>query len=150
MIDSFHGEHQFLSNFFEQPFMCGDKLVPTAEHAYQAQKAAGQPTVQRLILEASTPGHSKRMGQRVKLPDDWEQRKVPVMFAIIRFKFVEGSELADMLLATAGHHLVEGNTWDDKFWGCVKEPAPNGTWVGANQLGRILMERRFELGGVAE
>ena len=43
--------------------------------------------------------------------------------------------LKEKLLETEDEYLEEGNTWGDKVWGTV-----NG--VGANNLGRILMEVR--------
>lgn len=145
MIDSFHGEYAFLSNFWEEPFELGGRVVPTAEHAYQALKApAGHGPVKDLILKASTPGHAKRLGRRAKLRDDWEDVKVEIMRKILAAKFAPGTELAAKLVATGEHHLLEGNTWGDKFWGCIKE-IPTGPWVGANTLGLLLMERRDEL-----
>lgn len=148
MIVKFDGEHAFLSNFWEEPFEIGGRVVPTAEHAYQAQKAPpGHGPVKDLILKASTPGHAKRLGKRAKLRDDWETVKVPIMRKILAAKFSEGSELAAKLVATGDEHLVEGNTWGDRFWGCTREPFGNGTWIGANTLGILLMERRAELIG---
>lgn len=145
MISSFSGEYAFLSNFWEEPFDCGGRIVPTAEHAFQAQKARGQKAVQDLILRASTPSHAKRLGRRVRLPENWNEIRVEVMRKIIEFKFAEGSVLAQRLIDTGDEHLMEGNTWGDTFWGCVREPKDVGTWVGANNLGILLMERRKEL-----
>jgi predicted NAD-dependent protein-ADP-ribosyltransferase YbiA (DUF1768 family) len=42
------------------------------------------------------------------------------------------------LLETGDAELVEGNWWDDTFWGVC-----NG--VGQNNLGKILMDTRREL-----
>ena len=48
------------------------------------------------------------------------------------------------LMLTGDKRLVEGNTWGDRFWGCVQE-TPGGVWVGRNELGRILMATRDKL-----
>jgi len=72
----------------------------------------------------------------VQLPADWEQRKLDVMRDLIRRKF-ENPLLRAMLLATEDATLIEGNTWNDTFYGVCKG-------VGQNWLGRIIMEVRDE------
>jgi predicted NAD-dependent protein-ADP-ribosyltransferase YbiA (DUF1768 family) len=37
-IDSFRGDHAFLSNFFESPIKFEGDVYPTVEHAFQAAK----------------------------------------------------------------------------------------------------------------
>ena len=51
--------------------------------------------------------------------------------------------LKNALLATGEVLIVEGNTWNDTFWG----QCPVGN--GKNWLGNILMEIRKELSGKA-
>ncbi len=46
-----------------------------------------------------------------------------------------------MLVATGQEELVEGNDWEDRFWG-VDPPGSNN---GENNLGKILMRVRNEL-----
>lgn len=146
LISSFDGEYDFLSNFWSAPFDCGGRVVPTAEHAFQAQKAQrGDTHVKELVLSATTPAHAKRLGRRVKLRPDWDEVKVGVMRRILAFKFARGSALAGRLVATFPAHLIEGNTWGDTFWGCVHPTPGSNLWAGANNLGILLMERRAEL-----
>ena len=57
------------------------------------------------------------------------------MREIVEAKFEQNPQLREMLLATGDAYLEEGNTWGDRTWGTV-----NG--VGANNLGRILMDVR--------
>lgn len=144
MIDRFDGEHAFLSNFFEGPLpvVLKGREFRTAEHAYQACKTA-DPEQQAAIQAAATPGQAKRLGSTATLRPGWEETKVRVMVAIIQAKFAPTTELSHRLMATGSQQLIEGNTWGDTFWGCVLEPGPkDGTWVGRNELGRILMEQR--------
>lgn len=47
-----------------------------------------------------------------------------------------------MLLATGSEELIQGNTWNDTFWG-VNHQHPKGL----NHLGRILMDVRSQLRG---
>ena len=147
MIDRFDGEHAFLSNFFEGPLpvVLKGREFRTAEHAYQACKTA-DPTEQATIQAAETPGQAKRLGSQASLRPGWDDMKVRVMTSIIQAKFAPTTELAHKLMLTGGQQLVEGNTWGDRFWGCEIEPAGGpGTWVGRNELGRILMEHRTYL-----
>jgi len=58
------------------------------------------------------------------------------MLDLVRKKF-ENPLLRAMLLATEDAVLVEGNTWNDTFWGVCRGR-------GENWLGRILMQVREE------
>ena len=60
------------------------------------------------------------------------------MTDIVKAKFEQNEDLQKKLLATEDAYLEEENTWGDRIWGTV-----NG--VGANNLGRILMNVRKEL-----
>lgn len=59
----FAGELAFLSNFDQTPFRMPllDVEVASAEHAFNALKTV-DPGQQRYVLEAPTPGESKRRG----------------------------------------------------------------------------------------
>lgn len=136
MINSFEGKYAFLSNFYEHPISEGSLTFPTNEHYFQAMKTLDL-TERIAITRAGTPGQSKRMGRSVKLRSDWEDIKLSVMETALRLKFAD-PELAAMLKATGDEELVEGNWWNDTFWGVC-----NG--VGENNLGKLLMKIRAEL-----
>ena len=90
---------------------------------------------ERLKISAlETPGKAKRYGRKVKLRSDWEDVKISVMKQIVEIKFSD-PELMDKLIDTHPKQLIEGNNWNDRFWGVC-----NGT--GKNNLGKILMEVR--------
>jgi N-glycosidase YbiA len=76
-------------------------------------------------------------GKRVALRSDWEVVKVGIMEQCLRSKFA-GSELRSLLLSTGDAELVEGNTWNDRFWGVCRGK-------GQNHLGKLLMRIRSEL-----
>ena len=134
-IDSFRGEFGFLSNFHEASIWVNGVRYPSVEHAYQAAKA-GDESTKKLIREAKTPGMAKKLGYACQLPYDWDNRKVGIMRELVREKF-KNPLLRAMLLATGDAVLVEGNTWNDKFWGVCRGS-------GLNWLGKILMEIREE------
>lgn len=60
------------------------------------------------------------------------------MYEICMTKFMQHTDLKTMLLATGDSILIEGNQWNDRYWGMV-----DGS--GENHLGRILMDIRKKL-----
>lgn len=148
IIDSFHGEHRFLSNFHPAMVILDGVEYPTVEHAYQAAKTPDK-SKRNIICHAETPGKAKRLGRSplLQFRDDWEFVKVDVMRELVRQKFCHAdfhhSDLCRQLINTGNALLIEGNVWNDTFWGVCRN-------VGQNWLGRLLMERRAELidGGV--
>lgn len=135
MIDSFRGDFGFLSNFHEASIWLDGERFPSVEHAYQAAKAV-DPVTRKMIREAARPGDAKKLGKCVQLPADWDTTKVGIMRRAVREKF-KNPLLRAMLVATEDATLVEGNTWNDTFWGVCRGR-------GQNWLGKILMEVREE------
>jgi ribA/ribD-fused uncharacterized protein len=133
VIDCFDGEYRFLSNFYPASVYG----YPSVEHAYQASKF---PKEERAFIKTLTAGQAKRYGRTVKLPPDWETRKLEIMRTLLRRKFspIYHWELCYALMKTNPATLIEGNTWGDRFWGVC-----NGE--GENQLGLALMEIRAEV-----
>lgn len=139
-IRRFSGEYSFLSNFYPAPIVFERIRFPTAEHAYQAAKTR-DPNIKMMVARAATPGRAKRLGQRIPIRPDWERIKVDVMHKIVRIKFLNYPELAEKLINTGDRCLIEGNDWNDTFWGVDSQ-----TGEGRNTLGNILMMVREELG----
>jgi N-glycosidase YbiA len=134
-ITTFDGDprYEFLSNFHPCPVVLDGLEYRTVEHAYQAAKTLDGAERDH-VRSASTPAEAKARGQQVTVRPDWNDIKIDVMRALLRQKFAAGP-LRDRLLATRPSALIEGNTWDDRFWGvCDGE--------GENWLGRLLMEIR--------
>lgn len=134
-IEAFRGEYRFLSNFWHVYVTYDGEVYPTVEHAYQAAKTLSQEF--RSAICYATTGEAKRMGRQVPMRPDWDSIKIDVMRDLLRQKFAE-PELREALLATGDAELVEGNTWNDYFWGVC-----NGE--GQNNLGKLLMEIRDEI-----
>ncbi len=139
-INSFSGEHRFLSNFYPCTISlyAGDEVYRSVEHAYQAIKFKN-PQLRFQIREAPSPGCAKRLGQEYKqIREHWDDIKVPWMLKLLRKKFVYGSHLAQCLLNTEDAMLTEGNYWGDRFWGVYEGK-------GENHLGKLLMMIRKDL-----
>ena len=143
VIDRFDGtDYRFLSNFYEKPFMWKGRVSLTSEHAYQAEKAC-EPGDFNRIMTCATPGQAKRLGQKIKMRSDWDGVKLDTMADILNAKF-SNPELIEMLKATDGVELVEGNTWHDNYWGNCSCPKCKNI-PGHNFLGRLLMIIREKL-----
>lgn len=137
VIDSFQGEHRFLSNFWPATVWFEGFTYASVEHAYVAAKTLDQAE-RMIICQMASPGAAKRYGRKLALRPDWETVKVQIMDDLLRRKF-EHPELRQKLIDTGDDTpLIEGNTWGDTFWGVC-----NG--VGQNMLGTLLMTIRAEL-----
>lgn len=137
-IDSFRGKYYFLSNFFPAEVTYSGLTYQNNEAAFQAQKTYSKE--ERIEFTTLEPRDAKRRGRRVRLRRDWEQVKDRIMEEIVRAKFSQNEELKEQLLATGDAQLVEGNRWNDRYWGVDIRSG-----VGENHLGKILMKVRSEL-----
>lgn len=134
VIDTFKGQHAFLSNFYPCTIDDGFIVFQNAEAAYQAQK---DPKRSHEFADLP-PNKAKRLGRQVQLANDWEHIKDKHMLAIVRYKFLQHPDLADKLIATGNKELIEGNWWGDTYWGVCKGK-------GQNKLGKMLMSTRQEI-----
>lgn len=136
-ITEFRGKYWFLSNFSESIIMMNGHRCSTVEHAFQASKSTSMKE-QKWIRSAPTPAKAKLRGKLVTLRCDWEIVKESIMLSLLRKKFQIPS-LKSKLLETGDRRLIEGNTWNDRYWG----QCPIGT--GKNRLGFLLMKVRGEI-----
>lgn len=136
-IKEFQGKYRFLSNFWPAKVFLDGFQYPTVEHAYQAAKTFDLKKREE-IRNADKPGLAKRLGKKVSIRKDWEKIKISIMYNLVKQKFFNNSILKESLLSTGDEELIEGNTWNDTFWGIC-----NG--VGQNNLGKILMKIRNEI-----
>jgi hypothetical protein len=139
-IDTFTGKFWFLSNFYPSPVKLGKITYPTAEHAYQAQKAK---TFQerRVVSKLPSPAAARRYGRyQLKLRANWDEIKLSRMTIVLRAKFdpTVNPKLCDWLIKTGEAELIEGNYWHDTYWGVCKDK-------GFNLLGKLLEELRDAL-----
>lgn len=135
----FQGEYRFLSNFWPAAVVLDSFLYPSVEHAYQAAKTLN-PEIRSKIRELPKPGDAKRFAKMLQLRPDWKQVKLSVMEDLVRQKFFMNQFCREKLLETGEAELIEGNTWNDTFWGVCRGK-------GENHLGKILMKVRAELQG---
>jgi len=136
VIDSFTGSYRWLSNFEPSVVTLDGQKYPTVEHAYQAAKTFD--TEKRLVIaNLPFPGDAKKAGNKLDIRSDWENVKLEIMEMLVREKF-HFEPLRSKLLSTGTAQLIEGNWWQDVFWGVCKGQ-------GKNHLGLILMRVRSSL-----
>lgn len=134
-INEFRGKYAFLSNLYPCPVTVDGITFLCSEAAFQAQKL---PAAQRNSFAMMDGSKAKREGRKVALSANWEEVKQQVMYSVVKAKFMQNPDLAARLLDTGEQTLIEGNTWNDTYWGVC-----NGQ--GQNVLGRTLMKIRAEL-----
>lgn len=145
-IDSFFGENRFLSNFYPWPIVDENGVTwPSTEHYYQAMKT---DVIEEREAIRSAPLYKKdckdgqrtvkSLGRSCTMRPEWDSVKNQVMHKALRMKFKFNNKMGIKLVETGDAELIEGNTWDDVWFGVC-----NG--VGLNHLGRLLMELREEL-----
>ena len=127
------------SNFAAYPIHLKNKVWPTSEHYFQAQKFPGTPQEEK-IRQESSPMKAAQLGRsrKVKLRTDWEKVKDAVMYDAVWAKFTQHEDLKALLLSTGDAKLIE-HTVNDSYWG------DGGDGSGKNMLGQILMKVREKL-----
>jgi ribA/ribD-fused uncharacterized protein len=94
--------------------------------------------VREMISMIKNPGDVKRFGRnKISLRKDWVDIKLSVMEWAVREKF-KNESLKEMLLSTGDEELIEGNSFNDVYWGVCQGQ-------GLNYLGKILMKIRAEI-----
>ena len=136
MITKFRKDYFFLSNFYPCAVTYKGITYSTSEAAYQAQKTFDEN--ERIRISKLDPHDAKEEGQKIKSRTDWDDIKLEEMYNICKIKFTQNPNLTKLLLETKNEEIIEGNDWDDTFWGVC-----NGE--GHNNLGKILMRIREEL-----
>jgi len=146
IISHFRGEHGFLSNFYPSIIRIPNSAwqYPTVEHYFQAAKCPRHSNEHEAIMLANTPKDAKMLGRRLKIRKDWDDIKIGIMLAGLNYKFQTHASLRRKLLDTGDAILVEGNTWNDRFWGAS---IIEDEFIGLNMLGVLLMHVRQKLNG---
>lgn len=141
-IHFYHSDQSWgeLSNFSPHSIFILNRVWPTVEHFYQAQKFSGTPH-EEAIRRCKTPMLAKLRAEELSdlyCRKDWPAVRERVMKDGILAKFRQHPDLRDRLLGSGSRLLVE-RTKNDSYWG------DGGDGSGLNRLGNILMEVRDEL-----
>lgn len=137
VIRNFRNDYFFLSNFYPSIMTFDGIGFTTAEHAYQAAKTNSLEWKHKIVV-AETPAKAKQLGKKAPINPLWGDIRVGVMYLILKAKFKQNPNLAELLKDTGDSVLIEGNWWGDTFWG-------ECNYRGENWLGKLLMQVREEL-----
>ena len=139
MITQFKNQYNWLSNMYHCQITDTNGIkYNSVETAYQASKCKFD-TDKRQFININ-PYEAKKLGKYITLIDNWDKMKIAVMYKLVLIKFTENSDLMNKLINTGTEDLIEGNTWNDKFWGVDLR-----TFTGDNWLGKIIMQVRQSL-----
>ncbi|HVI43191.1 MAG TPA: NADAR family protein [Anaerovoracaceae bacterium] len=134
-IDSFRGEHEYLSCAYPCNIEFEGEIYPSVEHAFQAAKTS-DVNARSSIRGAATSADAKGLGRKLVIDPNWDSKRLDVMADLVKQKFTNNLDLKVKLLMTGTKDLVQGGMYKDKFWGIDKHG------VGENHVGKILMKVR--------
>ena len=128
------------ANFSRHAIFVDNKIWPTVEHYYQAQKFQGTPFEEE-IRTLETPTLAKERAHKLLIDHpavNWEEKKECVMYKGLLTKFTQHPDLLETLLST-GNRILKEHTELDFYW------ADGLNDSGKNRLGCLLMQIRDEL-----
>lgn len=164
-ILKFRQEFGYLSNFNvlkNKIHYLGYDYI-SVEAGYMAQKCddvAWKQYCSTISPHSNAQSEMKKAAYKVDLVKDFRDKQLKIMLDLLRLKFKNNPELANKLVATYPRMIMEGNVWNDRYWGAtipkqnlsdnvelekLYEKFPQYFYVGQNYLGRLLMKVRDEL-----
>ena len=130
------------------PLVVNGVQIRTSEALYQSCRFPHMPEVQHMIIDERSPMTAKMRSKpyhRVSR-SDWNAVRVKIMRWCLRVKLTQNwVTFGQLLLSTGDRQIVEKKVRRKDFWGATEQA--NGTLVGMNVLGRLLMELREQLKG---
>ena len=130
----------------EFPLMVNGIAIRTSEALYQVCRFPYRSDIQRMIIKERSPMTAKMRSKpfRKYTRMDWESVRVNVMRWCLRVKLAQNwDNFGDVLLSTGDRPIVEKKIRRKDFWGATE--MTDGSLVGSNVLGRLLMELREQL-----
>ncbi|GAA5006729.1 hypothetical protein GCM10025734_47100 [Kitasatospora paranensis] len=127
-----------LRNDYPAQIAFAGELYSSVVHGYWALSAAGAAD-RRHIQEAASGREAHDLGGRSVRRADWAAIRLAVMGGLLRAKFTQHPELAEVLLSTGDATISYTGFSDSPFWRDV----PDGR--GRNWMGRLLELVRSEL-----
>ncbi|KAE8217142.1 hypothetical protein CF326_g9550 [Tilletia indica] len=127
----------FLSSLFPSTISLGPHEFLTAEAFFQAAKFSKHSN---LVLALKETKSSRDMLYKIQhwtecIPEDWDEKRLPIMKEIQELKFAQHKHLRARLVQTGDAELIY-RCKTDSFFGCGQDNQ------GLNHLGRILMDLR--------
>ncbi|MFE3074388.1 NADAR family protein [Streptomyces sp. NPDC059247] len=125
-----------LRHDYPAPIKVADTDYPSVAHAYWALSVA-EPEVRPSIAMAETASAARTLAAGVARREGWEHVRTAVMTRLLRAKYDQHPELAEVLLATDDATVIYDDM-DSPFWG-------DNAGQGRNWSGRLLELVRSEI-----
>ncbi|MGP4024469.1 NADAR family protein [Actinomadura sp. 3N407] len=125
-----------LQNEYPSPIEIGSVVYPSVKHAYWAMSTA-DPDVRERIRTAETPYGAQEIAEGASRVENWPQVRTAVMAGLLRAKYAQHPELADILIGT-GDAPIGYTGLGSNHWRTYGEQ-------GRNWVGRLLELVRSEL-----
>lgn len=120
--------------------------IRTSEALYQCCRYPHDPATQQWVLDQKSPMWTKKVpGRDGRSRPDWQEHRVQVMRWCLRVKLCQHLDTFGALLWMSGARPIVEESKKDEFWGT--KALDDGTLVGVNVLGKLLMELREEYNG---
>ena len=126
------------------PLIVNGIHIRTSEALYQACRFPYRGDVQKLVIAERSPMTAKMRGKKFlnDTRSDWNSLRTTIMRWCLRVKLAQNwKSFGALLRKTSDLPIVELSSKDD-FWGA--KMTEEGSLVGANVLGRLLMALREE------
>ncbi|MET7383726.1 NADAR family protein [Streptomyces sp. NPDC005529] len=127
-----------LRNDYPAPILFAGERYASVLHGYWALSVADAVDRSR-IMEAPSGREAHGLGGQVTRRSDWSNVRLAVMAGLLRAKFTQHPELAEVLLSTGDARISYTGFSESPFWTDV----PDGR--GRNWIGRLLDLTRSEL-----
>lgn len=143
---AFQSPHSPLSNLFVAPIKNNGIVYPSAEHAFQHEKAifCNDLALAQAILRDPCPFEAMATGKRVATNKEWQSIQLTVMEKILRLKLEQVPAFVNELKASENHYLVENTR--SPYWGSgTPFNSPSifcRQFPGQNRLGKLLVHIR--------
>lgn len=125
-----------LQNDYPSPIDVGGVVYPSVVHAYWAL-ATVDPEVRERIRAAERPDEAQEIAEEATRVRDWPRARTAVMAGLLRAKFTQHPELAEILLGT-GDAPIAYTGMDSDHW--IIRGGKGRNWIG-----RLLELIRSEL-----
>ena len=117
--------------------------IRTSEALYQCCRYPHDPATQQWVLDQKSPLWTKKVtGREDRSRPDWPDVRVQVMRWCLRVKLCQHLDAFGGLLWMSGARPIVEESRKDEFWGTKAQE--DGSLVGVNVLGKLLMELRDE------
>ncbi|GJF33450.1 hypothetical protein KNE206_61500 [Kitasatospora sp. NE20-6] len=125
-----------LRNDYPAPITVGRTSYPSVAHAYWALSVA-RPETGAAIAAADTSAAARSLAADAPRREGWEHARTAVMTGLLRAKYDQHAELAEILMATDDATVIYDDM-NSAFWG-------DNAGRGRNWTGRLLELVRSEL-----